>query len=157
MKQSKKSFFQKIAWIAMVFLFIVLGDVLLFYTFDLSLWRDSDIENMSGVAAIYMGSKVVISLFSFWYLVIMSGIGLVCMDQWKQKFVMKLFPIKNHVIKCFFAPALVYIIFLLLFVHDFLLTGVFAMLCYMVANYLSAIWFDNAYSAYRLRNHSRIG
>lgn len=133
-------------------IFIILGDVLLFRTFDIAMFQDHGIENMSAVAAVFIGSKVVICLFSFWYVVIMAGVGLVCMDQWEQEFVRKLFPIKNRIIKWFYVPELIYLMFLAMCIQDLLWTGVLAMLCYSVANYLSAIWFNNSYNAYQPRN-----
>lgn len=36
---------------------------------------------------------------------------------------------------------------------DLLWTGVLAMLCYSVVNYLSAIWFNNSYNAYQPRKY----
>lgn len=154
MKRDKHNLLiNKIWWICMNSIFIILGDVLLFRTFDIALFQDHGIENMSGVAAVFIGSKVVICLFSFWYVVIMAGVGLVCMDQWEQEFVRKLFPIKNRIIKWFYVPELIYLMFLAMCIQDLLWTGVLAMLCYSVANYLSAIWFNNSYNAYQPRKY----
>ena len=147
MKRKKNKLLYKIWWICKISIFIVLGDVLLFWTFDLDLFRDHGIENMSAVIAVFIGGKYFVAFLSFWYIIITAGVGLVCMDQWEQEFVKRLFPIKNRVIKWFYAPELMYIIFLLIFIHDFLWTGILAMLCYSVANYLSAICFNNAYNA----------
>ena len=142
----------KIWWICKNSFFIILGDFLLFRTFDLVLSQDHGIENMSAVAAVLIGSKLILGLFSFWYFVIMAGVGLVCMDQWEHDFEKKLFPIKNRIINWFYVPELIYLVFLVICIYDFLWMGVLAMLCYTVANYLSAIWFNNSYNAYQGKN-----
>ena len=147
MRRKQNKLLYKIWWICKIWIFIVLGDALLFWTFDLDLFREYGVENMSAIAAVFIGTKYLIGFISFWYIVIMAGVGLVYMDQWEQEFVKQLFPIRNRVIKWFYVPELIYIIFLAVCICDFLWTGILAMLCYTVANYLSAIWFNNAYNA----------
>lgn len=149
MKLKKGRLFSKLWWIGKITIFIVLGDALLFRTFDLELVQDHGIENMSAIAGVLIGSKVLIVFISFWYVVIMAGVGLVCMDQWKQEFVKSLFPIKNRIIKWFYVPELIYLIFMIMFLYEMLWIGILAMLCYTAANYLSAVWFNNAYNAYQ--------
>lgn len=153
MKRRQNKLLYKIWWICKISILIVLGDVLLFWTFDLDLFQEHGIENMSAIAAAFLGLKYIICFTSFWYVVIMAGVGLVCMDQWEQEFEKKLFPIKNYVIRWFYVPELMYIIFLVMCVYDFLWTGILAMLCYTVANYLSAVWFNNASNANQPRIH----
>lgn len=145
-------FLCKIWWICKISILIVLGDALLFWTYNLSLQRGSDVENLSGVIGIYLLSKYIISFFSFYYIVMMAGIGLVCMHQWNHKLEKSLFPLKNKFIMGLCIPGLLYVVFLVIFVHDSLWTGIFAMLCYLAANYFSAIWFNNAYNAYQSQN-----
>lgn len=151
MKEKKNAIFGKLWWIGKISIFIVLGDALLFRTLDIALVQAHDLENMSAIAAVFLGLKFFVVFFSFWYVVIMAGVGLVCMDQSEGEFVKRLFPIKNRIIKWFYVPELIYVIFLIMFLYDKLWIGILAMFCYTAANYLSAVWFTNAYNAYQPR------
>lgn len=65
MKRRQNKLLYKIWWICMISIFIVLGDVLLFWTFDLDLFQEHEIENMSVIAAVFLGLKYIICFISF--------------------------------------------------------------------------------------------
>lgn len=145
----------KIAWWLFIVITLIVGIHALFLCLGSEIsngTRGMSKENLSaalsGAYAVYLGARVPLAVFAFYYVLVLGGLGLMYMRKGVM-YTTKLLPIRHKMLYIFAVPGLVYLCAFLIYLFHFSWYGLLCMGCFFIANYFSVVWLNNVYMAYQ--------